>query len=50
MIVKDNGLKLLFHLELIKMLKYMLSVNPWIVLNDHLNINDLKKYFNFVLN
>ena len=30
--------------------EHMLSVNPWIVLNDHLNINDLKKYFNFVLN
>ena len=29
--------------------EHMLSVNPWIVLNDHLTINDMKKYFNFVL-
>ena len=29
--------------------EHMLSVNPWIVLNDHLNINDIMKYFDFVL-
>ena len=29
--------------------EHMLSVNPWIVINDHLTINDIKEYFNFVL-
>jgi hypothetical protein len=29
--------------------EHMLSVNPWVVVNDHLTINDINKYFNFVL-
>ena len=28
---------------------HMLSVNPWIVVNDHLTLSDLEKYFNLVL-
>ena len=28
---------------------HLLPVNPWIVLNDHLTLDDLNKYFNFVL-
>ena len=30
--------------------EHMLSVNRWIVLNDHLTLDDITKYFNFVLN
>ena len=30
--------------------RHMISMNPWIILNDHLNLSDLKKYFNYVLN
>ena len=29
--------------------EHMLSVNPWIVVNDHITINELNKYFNIVL-
>ena len=29
--------------------EHMISVNPWIVLNDHLTLKDLKYYFNYVL-
>ena len=29
--------------------EHLLSVNPWIVVNDHLTLNELKKYFNYVL-
>ena len=29
--------------------EHLLSVNPWIVVNDHLTLNDLKKYFSYVL-
>ena len=30
--------------------KHMISMNPWIILNDHLSLSDLKKYFNFIMN
>ena len=30
--------------------KHMISMNPWIILNDHLSLTDLKKYFNFIMN
>ena len=29
---------------------HMVSMNPWIILNDHLTLADFKKYFNFILN
>ena len=29
--------------------KHMVSMNPWIILNDHLSLSDFKKYFNFIL-
>ena len=29
--------------------EHMLSVNPWVVVNDHLTITDINKYFNFAL-
>ena len=29
--------------------EHMLSVNPWIIVNDHLTLNELKKYFDSVL-
>ena len=29
--------------------EHMLSINPWIIVNDHLTITDINKYFNFVL-
>ena len=29
--------------------EHMLPVNPWIIVNDHLTLNQLKKYFDFVL-
>ena len=29
--------------------EHMLSVNPWVVVNDHLTINDINKYFSFAL-
>ena len=28
--------------------KHMISINPWIILNDHLSLADFKKYFNFI--
>ena len=28
--------------------KHMVSMNPWIILNDHLSLSDFKKYFNFI--
>ena len=30
--------------------KHMISMNPWIILNDHLSLNDLQKYFNYIMN
>ena len=30
--------------------RHMISMNPWIILNDHLSLNDLKKYFNYIMN
>ncbi len=27
---------------------HMISMNPWIILNDHLNLYDFKQYFNFI--
>ena len=30
--------------------RHMISMNPWIILNDHLSLDDFKKYFNFILN
>ena len=30
--------------------KHMISMNPWIILNDHLSLTDHKKYFNFIMN
>ena len=30
--------------------EHMLSVNPWIVVNDHLTIDEINKYFNYTLN
>ena len=30
--------------------RHMISMNPWIILNDHLSLSDFKKYFNFILN
>ena len=30
--------------------KHMVSMNPWIILNDHLSLQSLKKYFNFIMN
>ena len=30
--------------------RHMVTMNPWIILNDHLSLNDFKKYFNFILN
>jgi len=29
--------------------KHMVSMNPWIILNDHLSLQALKKYFNFIM-
>ena len=29
---------------------HMVSMNPWIILNDHLTLADFRKYFNFILN
>ncbi len=29
--------------------EHMLSINPWVIVNDHLTITDINKYFNFVL-
>jgi len=29
--------------------EHLLPVNPWIVLNDHISLDDLNKYFNYVL-
>ena len=29
---------------------HMVSMNPWIILNDHLTLADFKKYINFILN
>ena len=29
--------------------KHMVSMNPWIILNDHLSLQSLKKYFNFIM-
>ena len=29
--------------------RHMISMNPWIILNDHLSLSDFKKYFNFIL-
>ena len=30
--------------------EHMLSVNPWIVVNDHLTMDEINKYFNYTLN
>ena len=38
------------NLELDENVEHMCKVNDWFVLNDHLNIYDMKKYFDFVLN
>ena len=29
--------------------RHMVSLNPWIILNDHLSLDDFRKYFNFIL-
>ena len=28
--------------------RHMITLNPWIILNDHLSLNDFKKFFNFI--
>ena len=29
--------------------RHMASMNPWIILNDHLSLDDIKKYFNYII-
>ena len=28
---------------------HLVPLNPWIILNDHLTLSDIQKYFNFIL-